>query len=121
MLPLAIPSSSGLCQSAREPRSELEPLTCSLRVRGSIAKGTAPRRHLSFHCAFDNITLRGPSSVKEARNLSGEKLEAAPIGWQLFVLESGKSDSIVFLLLLATYATRLLAQALSRWSPECVE
>src|SRR5215208_4377366 len=39
-------------------------------------------------------------------------LEAAPIGWQLFVLESGKSDSIVFLLLLATYATRLLAQAL---------
>src|SRR5215216_4350452 len=54
--------------------------------------------------------------------MSGEKgfippqlppLEAAPIGWQLFVLESGKSDSIVFLLLLATYATRLLAQALS--------
>src|SRR5215208_5374367 len=41
-------------------------------------------------------------------------LEAAPIGWQLFVLESGKSDSIVFLLLLATYATRLLAQALRR-------
>src|SRR5215217_2253642 len=41
-------------------------------------------------------------------------LEAAPIGWQLFVLESGKSDSIVFLLLLATYATRLLAQALGR-------
>jgi hypothetical protein len=40
-------------------------------------------------------------------------LEAAPIGWQLFVLESGKSDSIAFLLLLATYATRLLAQALS--------
>ena len=39
-------------------------------------------------------------------------LEAAPIGWQLFVLESGKSDSIAFLLLLATYATRLLAQAL---------
>jgi hypothetical protein len=23
-------------------------------------------------------------------------LEAAPIGWQLFVLESGKSDSIAF-------------------------
>src|SRR5215217_5617413 len=39
-------------------------------------------------------------------------LEAAPIGWQLFVLESGKSASIAFLLLLATYATRLLAQAL---------
>jgi hypothetical protein len=37
-------------------------------------QGTAPRRHLSFHYAFDNITLRGPSSVKEARNLSGEKL-----------------------------------------------
>src|SRR5215203_4788330 len=55
--------------------------------------------------------------------MSGEKgfippqlppLEAAPIGWQLFVLESGKSDSMVFLLLLATYATRLLAQALRR-------
>src|SRR5215208_2050978 len=42
-------------------------------------------------------------------------LEAAPIGWQLFVLESGKSDSIAFLLLLATYATRLLAQALSHY------
>src|SRR5215216_7815303 len=40
-------------------------------------------------------------------------LEAAPIGWQLFVLESGKSASIAFLLLLATDATRLLAQALS--------
>jgi len=40
-------------------------------------------------------------------------LEAAPIGGQLFVLESGKSASIAFLLLLATYATRLLAQALS--------
>src|SRR5215213_3205853 len=39
-------------------------------------------------------------------------LEAAPIGWQLFVLESGKSASIAFLLLLATDATRLLAQAL---------
>src|SRR5215217_3792467 len=45
-------------------------------------------------------------------------LEAAPIGWQLFVLESGKSDSIVFLLLLATYATCLLAQALRRWVNE---
>ena len=45
-------------------------------------------------------------------------LEAAPIGWQLFVLESGKSDSIAFLLLLATYATRLLAQALS-WCSVC--
>jgi hypothetical protein len=45
-------------------------------------------------------------------------IEAAPIGWQLFVLESGKSDSIAFLLLLATYATRLLAQALSlRFNP----
>jgi hypothetical protein len=43
-------------------------------VRGSIAKGTAPRRHLSVHYAFDNITLRWPSSAKEARNLSGEKL-----------------------------------------------
>src|SRR5215213_1249506 len=41
-------------------------------------------------------------------------LEAAPIGWQLFVLESGKSASIAFLPLLATDATRLLAQALSR-------
>jgi len=40
-------------------------------------------------------------------------LEAAPIGWQLFVLEGGKSDSIAFLLVLATYATHLLAQALN--------
>src|SRR5215216_6728167 len=46
-------------------------------------------------------------------------LEAAPIGWQLFVLESGKSASIAFLLLLATYATRLLAQALRRLMSNC--
>jgi hypothetical protein len=61
-----------LIAGREEPTSGLEPLSCSLRVRGSIAKGTAPRRHLSFHYAFDNITLRGSSSAKEARNLSGE-------------------------------------------------
>src|SRR5215217_411901 len=61
--------------------------------------------------------VQGFASVAQAAavGLAGAVgLEAAPIGWQLFVLESGESDSIAFLLLLATYATRLLAQALSR-------
>jgi integrase len=40
-------------------------------------------------------------------------LEAAPIGWQLFILGNSQSDITAFLLLLDTYATRLLAQALS--------
>src|SRR5215212_3691050 len=39
-------------------------------------------------------------------------LEAAPIGWQLFILGSCQSDSTAFWLPLDTYATRLLAQAL---------
>jgi hypothetical protein len=56
---------------------------------------------------------RGLSPTSDRAPLVKGDLEAAPIGWQLFVLESGKSDSIAFLLLLATYATRLLAQALS--------
>jgi hypothetical protein len=53
------------------------------------------------------------TSVNKAKKRKGRDLELAPIGWQLFVLKSGKSDSIAFLLLLDTYATRLLAQALN--------
>jgi hypothetical protein len=41
-------------------------------------------------------------------------LEAAPIGWQRFMLGSSHSDWTALLLSLVTYATRLLAQAL-RW------
>jgi hypothetical protein len=40
-------------------------------------------------------------------------LEAAPIGWQLFILGSSQSDCTAFPLFLDTYVTRLLAQALS--------
>jgi hypothetical protein len=40
-------------------------------------------------------------------------LEAAPIGWQRFILGSSQSDCTAFLLFLVTKATRLLAQALS--------
>src|SRR5215217_8887854 len=39
-------------------------------------------------------------------------LEAAPIGWQLFLLGSSQGDSTAFPLCFDTYATRLLAQAL---------
>jgi hypothetical protein len=45
-------------------------------------------------------------------------LEAAPIGWQLFILGSRQSDSTALLLFLDTYATRLLAQALSPYKLE---
>jgi hypothetical protein len=67
-LPQFIEGEGGPCP--QEPASGLKSLTCSLRVRCSIAEGTAPRRRLPPHYAFDNITLRGPSSIKEARNLS---------------------------------------------------
>ena len=40
-------------------------------------------------------------------------LEAAPIGWQLFILGSSQRDSTALPSFLDTYATRLLAQALS--------
>ena len=43
-----------------------------------------------------------------------DALEAAPIGWQLFILGGRQSASTAFLLLLDSYSTRLLAQALSR-------
>src|SRR5215217_6020697 len=78
-------------------------------------------RRLSSSSAFQRtkriIPLGSTSPRPRPWKARAGGLEAAPIGWQLFVLESGKSDSIVFLLLLATYATRLLAQALS---PNCV-
>jgi len=46
------------------------------------------------------------------------KLEAAPIGWQLFALGSSQGDCTAFTLFLDTYATRLLALALSlRFNP----
>src|SRR5215217_9774714 len=41
-------------------------------------------------------------------------LEAAPIGWQLFLLGSSQGDSTAFPLCFDTYATRLLAQALTQ-------
>src|SRR5829696_8936146 len=46
-------------------------------------------------------------------------LEAAPIGWQLFALGNSRSDRIAFIQPLVTYATRLLAQALTHrlWGP----
>jgi hypothetical protein len=40
-------------------------------------------------------------------------LELPPIGWQLFILGSSQSDSTAFPSFLDTYATRLLAEALS--------
>jgi hypothetical protein len=40
-------------------------------------------------------------------------LELPPIGWQLFILGSSESDSTAFSSFLVTYATRLLAEALS--------
>ncbi len=40
-------------------------------------------------------------------------LELPSIGWQLFILGSSQSDSIAFPSFLDTYATRLLAEALS--------
>jgi hypothetical protein len=47
----------------REPTSGLEPLTSSHYERCSIAEGTALRRRLLAVYAFDNVTLREPSSV----------------------------------------------------------
>jgi hypothetical protein len=40
--------------------------------------------------------------------------EAAPLGWQYFILGSSESACTAFPLFLETYATRLLAQALIR-------
>jgi hypothetical protein len=41
-------------------------------------------------------------------------LELPPIGWQLFIRGNSQSDSTPFPSLLDTYATRLLAEPLSR-------
>ena len=65
----------------KEPTSGLDPLTSSLYERCSIAEGTALRRRLLAVYAFDNVPLREPSSVREARNRSS--------GW----LVDGEQDS----------------------------
>src|SRR5215208_2687289 len=49
----------------------------------------------------------------QAKTLTLTSLEAAPIGGQLFAHDNSQRDCTAFRLLLDTYATRLLAQALS--------
>jgi hypothetical protein len=45
-------------------------MTCSLRVRCSIAEGTSCADASLLFYAFDKITLRGPSSVSKAQKCS---------------------------------------------------
>src|SRR5215217_2641066 len=52
--------------------------------------------------------------------LADKALEAAPIGWQLFLLGSSQGDSTAFPLCFDTYATRLLAQALSAGTEQII-
>jgi hypothetical protein len=62
----------------------------------------------------------GPPSCLYSPNcaeIEFAEVRACAIGWQLFVLGSSQSDSVAFLLLLATYATRLLARLLSQRRP----
>jgi len=63
---------------------------------------------------FDVVPF--PRRVKIEGSLrESEGLEAPPIGWQLFALDSPRRDGkafVSFVLLLDTYDTRLLAEAL---------
>jgi hypothetical protein len=68
-----------------KPTSGLDPLASSLYERCSIAEGTALRRCLLAIYAFDNITPREPSSVREARNRS--------LGWLVVLLPSDKNTA----------------------------
>ncbi len=63
----------------------------------------------------DATRLLTPEPVVRDTTVGGSatNLEAAPIGWQLFVLGSLQSDWIAFVQSLVTYAIRLLAQALN--------
>src|SRR5215208_7625454 len=62
---------------------------------------TYPQRDYPFEgCSVGSYVGRVSHHVAWCRVVDFDKrtprvLEAAPIGWQLFVLESGKSDSIV--------------------------
>ncbi len=74
--------------------------------------GAAPRPVLLARTPYDKErALVG--STKPRLKVRSRKLEAAPIGWQLFALGSSQSDCTALTSLLDTYATRLLAQALS--------
>src|SRR5215217_5524725 len=59
------------------------------------------------------------TSVPSALSYALWPLEAAPIGWQLFLLGSSQGDSTAFPLCFDTYATRLLAQALTNFRHSC--
>src|SRR5215203_4117795 len=83
-----------------------------MQITGKAGRGRRLARRIA----------RKVEEVKYDRNITEEALtdlELPPIGWQLFILGNSKSDSTAFPLFLDTYATRLLAEPLSRYPKGC--
>src|SRR5215210_5339398 len=70
----------------------------------SRAYPSRPYYHANWSACHSTYTRCGPESM----------LELPPIGWLLFILGSSQSDSTALPSFLDTYATRLLAEPLSR-------
>jgi hypothetical protein len=91
-----------LMHRGRYPRRAL------FRVKSGVLSHSYPLN--TVVCLYSRENYRGQA-------LWEGHLELPPIGWQLFIRGSSQSDSTAFPSFLATYATRLLAEALKRRVP----
>src|SRR5215211_8877691 len=89
------------------------PVFVPLAVQRPATRSPSARITSTFHSRSGNAA-RKSAAILRCPSGPGSALELPPIGWQLFILGNSKSDSTAFPLFLDTYATRLLAEPLSR-------